>query len=80
MGGLEVTVWPNHPWRVTVLGWQGVEDLWRASIAQGVFEGLCFGVFFSLLFAPGVVLMTRASCRFEFAAQHLLGIFTGALV
>ena len=35
---------------VNVLGWHGIEDVWRASIAQGIFEGLLFGIAFSLLF------------------------------
>jgi hypothetical protein len=65
---------------VTILGWRGVEDVWRASIAQGIFEGLCFGVFFSLVFTAGVGIITRASCRYGFAVRHLLGIVAGAFV
>jgi len=33
---------------VTILGWHDVDDVWRASIAQGKFEGFCFGLFVSL--------------------------------
>ncbi len=65
---------------VTVLGWQDVTDVWRASIAQGLFEGLLFGVFFSLLFTTATGLMTRASCSFGFAFRHLLGVVAGAYV
>lgn len=64
----------------TVLRWQGVEDVWRASVAQGIFEGLLFGVAFSLVFTAGVGIITRAGCGYGFAVRHLLGIVGGALV
>jgi hypothetical protein len=63
---------------VTILGWTGVEDVWRASIAQGVFEGLLFGVFFSLVFTVAVGIITEAACSFGFAFRHLLGVLGGA--
>lgn len=63
---------------VTILGWRDVEDVWRASIAQGVIEGLLFGVFFSLLFTVGTGIITGASCSLGFAMKHLLGILGGA--
>ena len=28
----------------TIMHWPDVDDVWRASIAQGIFEGLPFGV------------------------------------
>jgi hypothetical protein len=65
---------------MNILHWQWVEDVWRASIAQGVFEGLLFGVFFSLVFAAFTGIMTGASCTFGFAFKHLLGILGGAAV
>ena len=72
--------WVSPVYFVTVLGWQGVRDVWSASIAQGIFEGLCFGVFFSLVFTTGVGVITRGSCSYGFALRHLLGIAAGALV
>ena len=66
-----VNGWVSPLYFVTILGWQGVEDVWRASIAQGLFEGLCFGAFFSLVFASGVGIITRASSSYGFAARHL---------
>jgi hypothetical protein len=63
---------------VTILRWQGVEDVWRASIAQGIFEGLLFGIFFSLLFTVATGIITNAACSFGFAFRHLLGILAGA--
>lgn len=65
---------------VTILGWQGVENVWRACVAQGIFEGLVFGVLLSLVFTTGVGILTRAGCSYGFAARHLLGIMAGALV
>ena len=75
-----VNGWVSPLYFVTILGWRGVEDVWRASVAQGLFEGLCFGVFFSLVFASGVGIITRASCSYGFAARHMLGIVAGSLV
>lgn len=65
---------------VTILRWQGVENVWRACVAQGIFEGLVFGVLFSLVFTTGVGIVTRAGCSYGFAARHLLGIMAGALL
>src|SRR5262245_25501024 len=72
--------WVSPRYFVTILHWHGVEDVWRASIAQGLFEGLCFGVFFSLLFTTLTGLVTRACCSYGFAARHLLGILAGAVI
>jgi hypothetical protein len=74
-----VNGWVSPLYFVTILGWRGVEDVWRASIAQGLFEGLGFGVFLSLVFASGVGIITRVSCTYGFAARHLLAIMAGAL-
>jgi hypothetical protein len=65
---------------VNIMGWSGVEDVWRASIAQGIFEGLLFGVFFSLLFTVATGVITWASGPFPFAFKHLLGILAGVYV
>jgi hypothetical protein len=63
---------------VRILGWHGVEDVWRASIAQGIFEGIMFGIFLSFLFTVVTGVLTSASCSYGFAARHLLGILAGA--
>jgi hypothetical protein len=75
-----VNGWISPRYFVTILGWRGVKDVWRASIAQGVLEGLCFGVVFSLVFAVGAGMITRTSCTYGFGARHLLGIVSAALV
>lgn len=76
--GINGVVSPDY--FVTFMHLHGGEDVWRASIAQGIFEGLCFGLVFSLAFTAGAGIITRASCTFEFALRHLLGIVAGALV
>jgi hypothetical protein len=65
---------------VTILGWHNVTNVWRASIAQGTFEGLLFGVFFSLVFTTSVGIITSVSCTYGFALRPLLGILAGAYV
>ncbi|MCI0462502.1 MAG: hypothetical protein L0Z62_36590 [Gemmataceae bacterium] len=63
---------------VNILGWHDVEDVWRASIAQGVFEGLVFGTLFALVFTTGVGIITRGTCTYGFALRYLLGILAAA--
>lgn len=70
--------WVSPTYFVTILGWQGVADVWSASIAQGIFEGLLFGGLFSLVFTVATGLITSASCSFGFALKHLLGVLGGA--
>ncbi|RMG23648.1 MAG: hypothetical protein D6724_07815 [Armatimonadetes bacterium] len=57
-----------------IMGWHDVEQIWRASIAQGIFEGLIYGIVFSVVFTAVVGLVSRARCSFAFAFQHLLRI------
>lgn len=64
---------------ITVLHWHHVENVWRASIAQGIFEGVVFGFFFSLIFVIATAIMTGISAEFSFAFKHLCGIVAGAL-
>jgi hypothetical protein len=63
---------------ITILRWHNVENVWRASIAQGVFEGLIFGIFFSLLFTAATGTITGAACPYRFALKHILGVLAGA--
>jgi hypothetical protein len=65
---------------VNILRWHDVQDVWRASISQGVFEGLVFGFLFSLIFTTGVGIITRASTTYSFAVKYLLGILAATLV
>jgi hypothetical protein len=65
---------------VTILGWRDVENVWRASIAQGIFEGLLFGLLFSLIFTVSVGIITGLSCTYGFAVRHLFGILGASYV
>ena len=57
-----------------IMRWQDVENIWRATIAQGIFEGLVYGIMFSIVFTSVVGFVTRARCTFSFAFRHLLAI------
>jgi hypothetical protein len=63
---------------INILHWQNVENVPRACIAQGIFEGLLFGFFFSLIFTVATAYFTGAASTYQFAAKHLLGIVIGA--
>jgi hypothetical protein len=65
---------------VNILRWHGVEDVWRASIAQGIFEGLLFGTMFALVFTTGAGIITSAAATYTFALKHLLGIVAGVFI
>ena len=63
-----------------ILRWHDVENVWRASIAQGIFEGLLFGFFLSLVFAVVVGIVSKARCSYRFGVVILLAIVAAALV
>jgi hypothetical protein len=63
---------------INILRWHDVENVWRASIAQGILEGLLFGLFFSLIFTIAAAYFTGAACTYHFAVKHLLGVVAGA--
>jgi hypothetical protein len=62
---------------ITILHWGSVENIHRASVALGAFEGLLFGVFLSCVFTLGVGVITGSACTYRFALKHLLGILAG---
>ncbi|MCA8986153.1 MAG: hypothetical protein KDA78_00835 [Planctomycetaceae bacterium] len=55
-----------------VMGWDDVQQIWRACIAQGIFEGLIYGVFFAFVFTLVAGIVSRARCPYWYAAWHLL--------
>lgn len=65
---------------VNVLGWTDVENVWRASIAQGVFEGLLYGVVLSLAFTFVVGIVSRVRAPYGFALRHILAMVCGVYV
>ncbi len=54
-----------------VLGWE-FDDIWVASIAQGMFEGLLHGVLFSIIFTAGFWIITKGQATYKFALQQLV--------
>jgi cytochrome c oxidase assembly factor CtaG len=59
---------------ITIMRWRHVENLWRACIAEGIFEGSLCGFFFAVPFTFFTGMITRASCTYRFALRYLLGI------
>jgi len=56
-----------------ILGWD-FQDIWTASIAQGILEGLMYGVIFSIIFGATVALVTKGKATYRFAFRHLVKI------
>ena len=62
------------------MGWQDVQNVWRASIAQGIFEGFIYGVFFAIIFTAFVGWISKGKCTFGFAFRYLLLILLAVLM
>jgi hypothetical protein len=63
---------------VTIMRWHNVADVWRACIAEGIFEGALCGFFVAVPFIFVTGLITRASCTYRFAMKYLLAIVAGS--
>jgi prolipoprotein diacylglyceryltransferase len=50
------------------------KDIWTASVAQGILEGLTYGIFFSIVFTTGFGIITRGQSTFGFALEQLLKV------
>ncbi len=57
-----------------IMRWVDVQNIWRASIAQGIFEGLIYGFMFSVVFTLVAGIVSRAQCSFATAWRHLFAI------
>ena len=64
----------------TILHWHHVEDVYRASIAQGIFEGLLNGDAFAIVFTLVVGIVSKCLCPFALAFRFLMGIVGGIFV
>lgn len=64
----------------TVLRWHDVENVWRASIAEGIFEGLLFGFFLGMVFTIVVGCVSKARCSYGFGVMVLMFVAVAALV
>ena len=61
----------------SIMSWDEVEHIWRASIAQGIFAGLIYGLLFSFVFTLVVGKVSKAQCTYAFALRQLLTIIAG---
>ena len=50
------------------------EDIWIASVAQGILEGLLYGVIFALIFTTGFGIVTKGQAPYSFALNQILKI------
>lgn len=57
----------------SVMYWD-FQDIWTASVAQGILEGLLYGVIFSIIFTTGFGLVTKGQAPYSFAFRQLLKI------
>ena len=74
-----VNGWVSPLYFRNILRWHDVQDVWRASIAQGILEGLLFGLFLSLVFVIVVGVVSKARCHYRFGAAVLLTVLAAAL-
>ncbi len=73
--------WLSPVYFRNVLAWHDVaeEALRRAVVAQGIFEGLGFGLFLSLVLVVVAGVVSRARCSYGFGAAILLAVAAGTL-
>ena len=57
----------------TTMNW-GFQEIWIASVAQGILEGLFHGVLFALIFTTGFGLITKGKADYAFAFKHILRV------
>lgn len=52
-----------------IMQWE-FEEIWIASIAQGILEGVVYGLFFALVFTPSFAIITKGKGSYVFALQN----------
>lgn len=50
------------------------EAIWYAAVAQGIFEGLIYGIIFACFYTTAFALITKAQATYTFAFKQLLFI------
>jgi len=56
-----------------IMNWD-FQDIWKASVAQGILEGLLYGVIFSVIFTTGFGIVTKGQAPYGFAFHQLIKI------
>ncbi len=75
-----VNGWVSPLYFRNIMRWDDVQDIWRASIAQGILEGILFGLAFAVVFTAVVGIVSKARSPYGLAAVHLALIGVAALV
>ncbi len=63
-----------------IMGWHDVQDVWRASVAQGILEGLVHGVLFAAVFTTVFGIVTRGECTYLHALRFMFGVSVAVIV
>ena len=83
LGGLTniVNGWvcPNFFINVWQANWPYEWNLRQVAFAQGVLEGLLYGVGFALIYTTGVAVLSRGTCRYRPAVRPMKWIALGAV-
>ena len=66
--------WVSREYFTRVMHWGDIDDVRRAAVAQGILEGLLWGLFLSTVFAAVTGIITHARSTYRFCLRHLLGI------
>ena len=62
------------PYYFKAIMYWNFQDIWTASVAQGILEGLLYGVIFAVIFTTGLGLVTKGQSSYNFALRQLLKI------
>lgn len=64
----------------SIMGWQNLTGIYHAIIAQGIFEGIIFGIFLSLFYTISVIFISRWRCTYRLGIGYLLFLFIIAII
>jgi len=62
------------PYYFKVIMHWNFQNIWTASVAQGIWEGLLYGVIFAVIFTTGFGIITKGKAPYSFAVKQLLKI------
>ncbi|MDY0167622.1 MAG: hypothetical protein RBS80_13830 [Thermoguttaceae bacterium] len=72
--------WVSPLYFRNIMGWANLENVWRASIAQGILEGILFGLLFAVIFTCVVGIVSKARCPYPLAGVYVVLIAFASLV
>jgi prolipoprotein diacylglyceryltransferase len=62
-----------------IMQWE-FDDVWIASVAQGIFEGLLYGISFSVIFTIAFEIITKGQGSFKFGFSQLVKVIAVTLI